>query len=103
MNLKRMIIPSKNIKYIKLCIISAQYEILVNLVYILTFFLLIFQFISQGKYFSNYELRRMISLDFQESTFLQIETELDFLSYLDTLVYDLYQYDPSNKENRIPI
>jgi len=103
MNLKRMIIPSKNIKYIKLCIISAQYEIVVNLVYILTFFLLIFQFISQGKYFSNYELRRMISLDFQESTFLQIETELDFLSYLDTLVYDLYQYDPSNKENRIPI
>ena len=45
----------------------------------------------------------MISLDFQESTFLEIETELDFLSYLDTLVYDLYQYDPSNKENRIPI
>ena len=98
-----MIIPSKNIKYIKLCIISAQYEIIVNLIYILSFFLFVFQFVSQGKYFSNYELRRMISNDFEESTFLNISNQSDFLSYLDFLVFQLYQYDPSNHGNKIPI
>ena len=98
-----MIIPSKNVKYIKLCIISAQYEILVNLTYIISFFLFVFNFVSQGNYFSNYELRRMISSDFDESTFLKIETQSDFLSYLDFLVYQLYQYDPSNNGNKIPI
>ena len=103
MNLKRMIIPSKNIKYIKLCIISAQYEIIVNLIYIISFFLFVFNFVSQGNYFSNYELRRMISSDFEESTFLKISNQSDFLSYLDFLVYQLYQYDPSNHGNKIPI
>ena len=97
-----MYIPLKNIKYVKLCIVSPAYEILINLAIIILFFIISFLIQSQGIQMTNYQLTELISETFDEVTFRSIKKKSDFYSYVDFLVDKLYEYDPVNKENSIP-
>ena len=74
MNLNRMIIPSKNIKFIKLCIVSPLFEILSNVVYLVSFFLLAFRILAMGSFFSNFQLNTLLSNYFDENYFSTIYT-----------------------------
>ena len=97
-----MFISLKNIKYIKLCIVSPAYEIIINLSIIVLFFVMSFLIQSQGIQMTNYQLTELISDTFQEETFKSIKTKNDFYNYIEILVNKLYEYDPVNNQNSIP-
>ena len=97
-----MFISLKNIKYIKLCIVSPAYEIIINLSIIVLFFVMSFLIQSQGIQMTNYQLTELISDTFQEETFKSIKTKNDFYNYIEMLVNKLYEYDPVNNQNSIP-
>ena len=91
-----MIIPSSKIKYIKICIISPLFEILSNLLYIVSFFLLAFQILGPNRYLSNYKKNSLISRFFHETDIKSISSDEAFLSYVDFLVKKFYNYSPNN-------
>lgn len=91
-----IILPSSKIKYIKICIISPLFEILSNLLYFVTFFLLAFQLLGPNRYLSNYKKNSLISRFFHESDFKSISSDKAFLSYVDFLVKQFYNYSPKN-------
>ena len=97
-----MFISLNFIKYIKLCIISPAYDIIINLLMILFFFIIAFLIQSQGIQLTNYQLTELISDTFKESQFRSITTKNDYYSYVDFLVKKLYEYDPVNNGNSIP-
>ena len=97
-----MFISLKNIKYIKLCIVSPAYEIIINLSIIILFFIISFLIQSQGIQMTNYQLTELISETFDEAKFRSIKNRADFYDYIDFLVDKLYEYDPVNKEDSIP-
>ena len=103
MNLNRIILPSKKIKYIKLCLISPTYEIIVNCVYIISFLILSYILIDNSDKFYSYQLNHIISTTFNETEFKEIESKDDFIEYLDYFVYDLFQFNPLQKQNSVPI
>ena len=97
-----MFISLNFIKYIKLCIISPAYDIIINLLMILFFFIIAFLIQSQGIQLTNYQLTELISDTFKESEFRSIKTKNEYYSYIDFLVNKLYEYDPVNNDNSIP-
>ena len=97
-----MFISLKNIKYIKLCIVSPAYEIIINLSIIVLFFTISFLIQSQGIQMTNYQLTELISDTFKEQEFRRIKTKNDYYEYIEFLVNKLYEYDPVNNENSIP-
>ena len=97
-----MIISLNFIKYIKLCIISPAYDIIINLLMTLFFFVMAFLIQSQGIQLTNYQLTELISDTFKESEFRSIKTKDEYYSYIEFLVNKLYEYDPLNNDNSIP-
>lgn len=97
-----MFISLKNIKYIKLCIVSPAYEIIINLAIIVLFFAISFLIQSQGIQMTNYQLTELISDTFKEEDFRSIRTKSEYYNYIEFLVNKLYEYDPVNNENSIP-
>ena len=97
-----MFISLNFIKYIKLCIISPAYDIIINLLMILFFFIIAFLIQSQGIQLTNYQLTELISDTFKESQFRSINTKSDYYNYVKFLVDKLYEYDPVNNDNSIP-
>ena len=97
-----MFISLKNIKYIKLCIVSPAYEILINLSIIALFFAISFLIQSQGIQMTNYQLTELISNVFDEKSFRNIKTKNDYYNYITFLVDKLYEYDPMNHQKSIP-
>ena len=89
------VIQKKNIKYIKLCIISPLYEILTNLVYIVSFLILAAKYTDMGNNFSNYEISLMTEKYFEIERFSSITTDTDFISYLEMILNKLFTFDPS--------
>ena len=102
MNLNHIILPSKKIKYIKLCLISPTYEIIVNCVYIISFLILSYILIKNSDKLNSFQLNNLISKTFNESDFKTIETKDEFIEYLDYFVYDLFQFNPLEKQNSVP-
>ena len=98
----KMFISLKNIKYIKLCIVSPAYEIIINLSIIVLFFTISFLIQSQGIQMTNYQLTELISNTFDEEGFRSIQTKTQYYNYIEFLVKKLYEYDPSNHGNSIP-
>ena len=95
--LRQIIVPSKNIKIIKLCIVSPYYELVGNIIYIVSFFLLAFHIISPSKNFSNYQITNLVSQYFEEDKFKAVTTEQDFFDYIDLMVKKLYNYNPNDR------
>ena len=97
-----MFISLNFIKYIKLCIISPAYDIIINLLIMAFFFVMAFLIQSQGIQLTNFQLTEIISDTFKEQEFRSIKTKSQYYSYIDFLVNKLYEYDPVNNENSIP-
>lgn len=87
------VIHKKNIKYIKLCLISPAFELIINFVYIVSFLLLSFKFYEMGTNFSNYDINLMTKDYLDEKTFFTIESDSDFISYLKSTLEKLYTFD----------
>lgn len=88
------VIQKKNIKYIKLCIISPILEIVANLVYIVTFLILAAKYTDMGNNFSNYEISQMTEKYFEINRFKSIQTDTEFIDYLELILTKLYTFDP---------
>ena len=97
-----MFISLNFIKYIKLCIISPAYDIIINLLIMVFFFVMAFLIQSQGIQLTNYQLTELISDTFKESQFRSIKTKNEYYSYVEFLVNKLYEYDPVNNDYSIP-
>ena len=102
MNKNVGITSSLKCHYIKLFLVSPIYEIISNILYIISFFLLSFQLISKGKHFSNYQLNSLLSSYLNEQSFKSIQTPSQFLSYLDSSLNTLYNIDPNSIPAIIP-
>lgn len=87
------VIHKKNIKYVKLCLISPPFELITNLVYIVSFVLLSFKFYEMGNNFSNYDINQMAREYLDEKTFREISSDADFIIYLEAVVNKLYTLD----------
>ena len=68
------------IKYIKLCIISPAYDIIINLLIMIFFFIIAFLIQSQGIQLTNYQLTEIISDTFKENQFRSIKTKSEYYS-----------------------
>ena len=97
-----MFISLKNIKYIKLCIVSPAYEIIINLSIIVLFFTISFLIQSQGIQMTNYQLTELISDTFREQQFRSIKIKQDYYDYINFLVDKLYEYKPQSNSYSIP-
>ena len=97
-----MMFSLKYIKYLKLCIVSPAYEIIVELIMIFMFFTISFLLQNQGKQLYNFQLTEIISDTFKETEFKSINSINSYMNYLDKLVNILYEYNPSNNGKAIP-
>ena len=97
-----MFISLKNVKYVKLCIVSPAYEIIINLSIIILFFVMSFLIQSQGIQMTNYQLTELISETFKEKYFREIKSKNDFYDYIKFIVDKLYEFNPSANDNSIP-
>ena len=87
------VIQKKNIKYIKLCLISPIFEIITNIIYLTTFLILAFLYTKIGKNYNNYEITEMTSKYLEKETFLSIKSDTEFISYLKTILKKLYTFN----------
>lgn len=90
------VIQKKNLKYIKLFLISPVLEIITNLVFMVTFLILAAKLTSMGKNFTNYEIFEMTKNYFLSEKFEEIKNEDDFIKYFNEIRIKLFTYD-SNK------
>jgi hypothetical protein len=89
------VIRKRQIKYLKLCLISPWYEQIVNLLYLISlplFAINIIQLTRDGSVasFTNYEVTEKVSVTFHEELFKTISTPEEFTSYLENLLNILY-------------
>ena len=73
-----MFISLNFIKYIKLCIISPAYDIIINLLIMVFFFVMAFLIQSQGIQLTNFQLTEIISDTFKEQEFRSIKTKSQY-------------------------
>lgn len=89
------VIQKKSLRYIKLCLISPLFDVVISIVYIVTFLILSFEYFNMGNNFSNYEITQMTKEYLLEDMFKAIKTETDFINYLEQLLKTLYTFDPN--------
>ena len=87
--------------YIKLGLISPVLEIVVNLIYIISFIIIYIYFCEDGKYYSDRQITKFTETYINYDSFKIIDTPSDFKSYLQNLISKLYTISPS--EEKIPI
>jgi len=87
--------------YIKLGLISPILEIIVNVIYIVSFLIIFAYFCENGKYYSDNQINKFIESYINYDDFKAINTAADFKTYLQALIPKLYRFDASQK--KIPI
>ena len=87
--------------YIKLGLISPILEIIVNVIYIVSFLIIFAYFCENGKYYSDNQINKFIESYINYDGFKAINTAADFKTYLQDLIPKLYRFDASQK--KIPI
>ena len=89
------VIKRKNIKFIKICLISPITEIVINVVFILSFLVMFILFFAQDKNFNNYQISEITKNYLNYDNFSEIKNSEDFESYLQSLLTKLYTINPS--------
>ena len=97
-----MIIGHRKIRIFQRFIISPAFEIILNILFIICFFILAFSFLKTGKYLNNYKLTEILDEEFNKEKFLSITTKEQFLKYIEFLVNRLYEFDPINNNGSFP-
>ena len=87
--------------YIKLGLISPILEIIVNLIYIISFLILFAYFCENGKYYSDNQITKFIESYINYDDFKTINTAANFKTYLQDLIAKLYTYHASLE--KVPI
>ena len=95
------VIKRKNIKFIKLCLISPITKILINILYIISFLVMFILFYAEDQNFNNYEINELVRNYLNYNQFSKIKNSSDFQSYLEYLLNKLYTIDSLN--DSIPI
>jgi len=95
------VIKRKNIKFIKLCLISPITKIFINILYIISFLVLFILFYSEDQNFNNFEINELVRNYLNYNQFSEIKNSSDFQSYLEYLLNKLYTIDSFN--DSIPI
>jgi hypothetical protein len=85
------LIRKKEIKFIKLCLISPWLEQVVNFLYLISLPVLIFKFLEIPLTFNTYEINQISRNSFKESDFRTIVNKSDLVTYTNNLLTDLYQ------------
>ena len=85
-------IRKKEIKFVKLLLISPLFEQITYICYLLSLMILFIKFLNFTDNFTNFEISRRISEHFEEDNFRKINNTQDFKNYLNTTVYKLYDY-----------
>ncbi len=91
----------KRLKYIKLCLISPALEIVINIIYIVSFIIIFIYFFLEGKYYNDNQILKFAESYIDYNTFNGINEADDFMNYLSSLVNKLYTIDINNK--KLPI
>ena len=89
------VIKKKNIKFIKKCLISPITEIIMNVMYIISFLTMYIFFISEGESFNNFQINEIAKNYLNYEQFSSIKNSSDFESYLQMLLNKLYIIDSS--------
>ncbi len=87
------VIQKKNIKYIKLCLISPIFEIVTNIIYLTSFLILAFLYTNIGRNYNNNEISKITELYLLKSQFTSIKSDTDYINYLKTILQKLYTYN----------
>ena len=95
------VIKRKNIKFIKLCLISPITKIFINILYIISFLVMFIMFYSEDQNFNNFEINELVRNYLNYNKFSDIKNSSDFQSYLEYLLNKLYTID--SLEDSIPI
>lgn len=95
------VIKMKNIKFIKKCLISPITEIILNIIYILSFLVMFILFFSEGEYYNNYHINEISKNHLNYELFLKIKNSTDFENYLELLLKKIYTIDYS--KDSLPI
>ena len=95
------VIKRKNIKFIKLCLISPITKILINILYIISFLVMFILFYAEDQNFNNYEINELVRNYLNYNKLSDIKNSSDFQSYLEFLLNKLYTIDSFN--DSIPI
>ena len=91
----------KRLKYLKLCLISPALEIVINIIYIVSFIIIFIYFFLEGKYYNDNQILKFAESYIDYNTFNGINEADDFMNYLSSLVNKLYTIDINNK--KLPI
>lgn len=97
-----MFFGPRKIRYFQKCLISPALEIILTLTFLISFFIMLYLFIKNGKNLNSYQLTEIISEEFQEENFKKIKTKQQFLNYIEFLVNHLYEFDSINKNGSFP-
>ena len=87
--------------YIKLGLISPALEIIVNIIFILSFIIIFSYFCSNGKYYSDNQISKFTESYINYEDFKNINSPSDFKTYIQGLTTKLYTNIPSTE--KIPI
>jgi hypothetical protein len=95
------LIRKKEIKFIKLCLISPWLEQAVNFLYLISLPVLIFIFLANSKTFNANEIDSLTRVKFKENDLRMVSNKTDFIEYLDDVLDSLY--NPTNVPFFVPI
>ena len=87
--------------YVKLGLISPVLEIIVNIIYILSFLIIFSFFCENGKYYSDNQANKFAESYLNYEVFKNINTPSDFKIYLENLISKIYTINPT--EQKLPI
>ena len=91
------VIQNKGIKFFKLFITSPLLEIIINIIYIISFIVLCVEYTNIGNNnYTNHQLHSIIHNYFSVTQFNTIHTIDEFITYFDMLVHKLYTFDSSS-------
>lgn len=95
------LIRKKEIKFVKLFLISPILEQILNILYLFSLPVLVIKFLHTPTNLNPYDTNQITKQTFLEENFRNISNKEELISYLDTLMSTLYAYKPS--PNFIPI
>ena len=84
--------------YIKLGLISPVLEIIVNLIYIISFIIIFAYFCQDGKYYTDRQISKFTESYINYNAFKTIDSPSQLKTYLEDLISKLYTFNPSDEK-----
>jgi hypothetical protein len=95
------LIRKKEIKFVKLLLISPYLELSMNLLYLISLPLIIFKFLHMPNNITNFEINTLARTNLNQDQFKNITTPKQYINYIEDLLKTLYA--PNKIPTFIPI